>query len=157
MPAPGMIKPNSVVEQVVMNVDLAPSFLELAGVNKPSQMQGYSFINLLKGNVNGWQRDKVFYEYYWESAFPQTPTTFSVRTDRYKYIYYNGVWDINELFDLQNDPFEMNNLIRDTTYRKIGLQLKDELFNWLSATNGLQIPLKKTINNRNDNLYRGTY
>ena len=67
------------------------------------------------------------------------------------------MWDINELFDLQNDPFEMNNLIRDTTYRGIGLQLKDELFNWLSTTNGLQIPLKKTINNRNDNLYRGTY
>ena len=155
--APGMVKPNSVVEQVVMNVDLAPTFLELGGVDKPAQMQGFSFTNLLKGNSNGWQRDKVFYEYYWEAAFPQTPTTFSVRTDRYKYIYYNGVWDINELFDLQNDPFEMNNLIRDTAYRKTGLQLKDELFNWLSATNGLQIPLKKTINNRNDNLYRGTY
>ena len=155
--APGMVKANSVVEQVVMNVDLAPTFLELAGVPKPSQMQGFSFMNLLKGAVGGWQRDKVFYEYYWESAFPQTPTTFAVRSDRYKYIYYNGVWDINELFDLQNDPYEMNNLIRDTTYRKIGLQLKDELFEWLKETSGLQIPLKKTISNRNDNLYRGTY
>jgi N-acetylglucosamine-6-sulfatase len=155
--APGMIKPNSVVEQVVMNVDLAPTFLELASVNKPSQIQGYSFANLLKGNAKGWQRDKVFYEYYWEAAFPQTPTMFAVRTYRYKYIYYNGVWDINELFDLQNDPFEMNNLIRDTSYRKIGLQLKDELFNWLSTTNGLQIPLKKTINNRGDHLYKNTY
>ena len=155
--APGMIKPNSVIEQVVMNVDLAPTFLELAGITKPSQMQGYSFTNMLKGNAKGWQRDKVFYEYYWEAAFPQTPTMFSVRTDRYKYIYYNGVWDINELFDLQNDPFEMNNLIRDSSYRKIGLQLKDDLFNWLGTTNGLQIPLKKTINNRGDNLYKGTY
>ena len=155
--APGMIKPNSVIEQVVMNVDLAPTFLELAGITKPSQMQGYSFTNLLKGNAKGWQRDKVFYEYYWEAAFPQTPTMFSVRTDRYKYIYYNGVWDINELFDMQNDPFEMNNLIRDSSYRKIGLQLKDDLFNWLGTTNGLQIPLKKTINNRGDNLYKGTY
>jgi N-acetylglucosamine-6-sulfatase len=155
--APGMVKPNSVVEQVVMNVDLAPTFLELAGVAKPAQIQGYSFTNLLKGNANGWQRDKVFYEYYWEAAFPQTPTMFAVRSDRYKYIYYNGVWDINELFDLQNDPFEMNNLIRDSSYRKIGLQLKDDLFNWLGTTNGLQIPLKKTINNRGDNLYKGTY
>ena len=155
--APGMVKPNSVVERVVMNVDLAPTFLELGGVPKPSQMQGFSFINLLKGSAGGWQRDKVFYEYYWESSFPQTPTTFAIRSDRYKYIYYNGVWDINELFDLQNDPYEMNNLIRDTVYRKTGLQLKDELFNWLQETGGLQIPLKKTINNRNDNLYRGTY
>jgi N-acetylglucosamine-6-sulfatase len=155
--APGMIKPASVVEQVIMNVDLAPTFLELAGIRKPAQMQGYSFTNLLKGAPAGWQRDKAFYEYYWESAFPQTPTTFAVRTDRFKYIYYNGVWDINELFDLQNDPYEMNNLIRDSSYRQIGLQLKDELFKWMQETNGLQIPLKKTINHRFDNLYRGSY
>jgi len=155
--APGMIKPASVVEQVVMNVDLAPTFLELAGIPAPAQMQGYSFTNLLKGATVGWKRDKVFYEYYWESAFPQTPTTFAVRSNRYKYIYYNGLWDINELFDLQNDPYEMNNLIRDTSYRKIGLQLKDELFKWLRETNGLQIPLKRTINNRIDNRYRGSY
>ena len=155
--APGMIKPASVLEQVIMNVDLAPTFLELANVPKPTQMQGFSFTNLLKGTSSNWQRDKVFYEYYWEAAFPQTPTTFAIRTDRYKYIYYNGVWDINELFDLQSDPYEMNNLIRDTSYRKIGIGLKDELFKWLEQTNGLQIPLKKTINNRFDNLYRGSY
>jgi arylsulfatase A-like enzyme len=155
--APGMVKPNSVVENVIMNVDLAPTFLELAGINKPAQMQGYSFASLLKNTSAKWQRDKVFYEYYWEASYPQTPTTFAVRSDRYKYIYYNGVWDTNELFDLQNDPFEMNNLIRDTSYRKIGLALKQELFDWLQATNGLQIPLKKTIDNRGDHLYRGSY
>ena len=155
--APGMIKPNSVVEQVIMNVDLAPTFLELAGVKKPAQMQGFSFVNLLKGTSTTWSRSNVFYEYYWEAAFPQTPTTFAVRSDRYKYIYYNGVWDLNELFDLKNDPYEMNNLIRDTSYKQIGLQLKSELFKWLEQTGGLQIPLKKTIDNRNDNLYRNTY
>ena len=155
--APGMIKPNSVIEQVVMNVDLAPTFLELAGIKKPGQMQGYSFTQLLKGSPGAWKRDKVFYEYYWESAFPQTPTTFAVRSDRYKYIYYNGVWDTNELFDLENDPYEMNNLVNDSSFRKIGLELKAELFNWLETTNGLQIPLKRTINNRFDHLYRGSY
>jgi N-acetylglucosamine-6-sulfatase len=154
--APGMIKAKSVVEQVIMNVDLAPTFLELANVQKPVQMQGSSFLGLLTGKSANWNRDKVFYEYYWEAAFPQTPTTFAVRSDRYKYIYYHGAWDINELFDLQSDPYEMNNLIRDTSFRKIGLALKDELFNWLQQTNGLQIPLKKTVN-RSDNLYKGTY
>jgi hypothetical protein len=79
------------------------------------------------------------------------------RQQKFKYIYYNGVWDINELFDLEADPYEMNNLIRDTKYRQVGLQLKSELFQWLGETNGLQIPLKPTINNRIDNLYRGTY
>ena len=155
--APGMIKANSVIEQVIMNVDLAPTFLEIAKVDQPAAMQGYSFAGILKGQKQSWKRDKAFYEYYWEAAFPQTPTTFAVRTDRYKYIYYNGVWDINELYDLQQDPFEMNNLVRDTAYRRIGLALKTELFNWLKETNGLQIPLKRTIDNRNDNLYRNTY
>ncbi|MGZ5221701.1 MAG: sulfatase/phosphatase domain-containing protein, partial [Chitinophagaceae bacterium] len=155
--APGMIIPNSVIEQNIMNVDLAPTFLELAGINKPSQMQGYSFAGILKGKVIQWQREKIFYEYYWEAAFPQTPTTFAIRSDRYKYIYYNGVWDINELYDLQADPYEMNNLIRDTTYRRTGLGLRTELFDWLQQTGGLQIPLKKAAGNRFDNLYRNTY
>lgn len=100
---------------------------------------------------------KVFYQYYWEAAFPQTPTTFAVRTDRSKYIFYNGIWDINELFDLQADPYEMNNLIRDTSQRGIGLALKDDLFKWLQETKGLQIPLKKTIDHRIDHLYRNSY
>ena len=93
--APGMIKAGSVIPQMILNVDLAPTFLELAGITKPVQMQGQSFLPLLKGQNIAW-RDKVFYEYYWEQAFPQTPTTFAVRTDKYKYISYNGIWDINE-------------------------------------------------------------
>jgi arylsulfatase A-like enzyme len=140
-----------------MNVDLAPTFLELAGITKPVDMQGNSFVKLLKGQNMSWSRQNVFYEYYWEASFPQTPTTFAVRSDRYKYIYYNGVWDINELFDLEKDPYEMNNLIREPTYKKIGLQLKTELFKWLQETNGLQIPLKRTIDNRGDHRYQGSY
>lgn len=155
--APGLAQPGSVLEQVVMNVDIAPTFLELAKLVPPSYMQGFSFAGLLKNKSAPWKRNRVFYEYYWEAAFPQTPTTFSVRTDRYKFNYYYGVWDINELFDLQQDPYEMNNLIRDTAYRKTGLALKQELFDWLKKTGGLQIPLKKTIDNRNDNLYKNTY
>lgn len=155
--APGMIKSNSTLPEVVMNVDLAPTFLQLAGIQKPSQMQGFSFVNLLKGAAKDWPRKKVFYEYYWESAFPQTPTTFAVRDEQFKYIYYNGVWDINELFDLKNDPYEMNNLIKDTAYRNVGIKLKKELFDWLKETNGLQIPLKPTINSRFDHKYRSTY
>lgn len=155
--APGMVKPASVVEQTIMNVDLAPTFLALAGVSKPAQMQGFSFANLLKGQSSAWSRDKVFYEYYWEAAFPQTPTTFAIRSDRYKYIYYNGVWDTNELFDLQADPYEMNNLVKDSAHRKAGMQLKNELFTWLAQTKGMQIPLKKPIPDRNDHRYRGGY
>lgn len=155
--APGMVKPNSVMEQIIMNVDLAPTFLDLAGIAKPKQMQGFSFAEILGGKSVTWQRDKVFYEYYWEAAFPQTPTTFAIRTERYKYIYYNGIWDINELYDLQADPYEMNNLIRDPAYQQTGMKLRTELFNWLGQTGGLQIPLKKAQGLRFDNRYQNTY
>jgi arylsulfatase A-like enzyme len=154
--APGFVKPTSTVEQVIMNVDIAPTFLDIAGIAKPKNMQGNSFAPLLKGENIPW-RNRVFYEYYWEAAYPQTPTIFAIRSDRYKYIYNHGSWDINELYDLQNDPYEMNNLIRDTTLRPVGIALKRELFDWLSQTGGLQIPLKRPINNRIDNRYTGSY
>ena len=141
---------------MILNIDLAPTFLELAGIEKPSQMQGQSFLSLLKEENISW-RDKVFYEYYWEQALPQTPTTFAVRSDKYKYIAYNGIWDINELYDLEKDPFEMNNLIRNKDFDKIGIQLRNDLNDWLEKTNGLQIPLKKQQGRKIDNLYRGTY
>ena len=154
--APGLVKGGTVIQQMILNIDLAPTFLEMAGLSKPLHMQGQSFLPLLKGQTITW-RDKVFYEYYWEQAFPQTPTTFAVRTDKYKYIFYNGIWDINELYDLVNDPYEMNNLIRNKEMDKTGLALRDELFTWLEKTNGLQIPLKKQIEKKGDHLYRGSY
>ena len=89
--------------------------------------------------------------------FLKHPTTFAVRTDKYKYISYNGVWDINELYDLEIDPYEMNNLIRNKAMDKIGLGLRNDLNNWLEKTNGLQIPLKKQEGRKGDYLYRTTY
>ena len=153
--APGFVKAGSVVQQIIMNIDIAPTFLEMAGIAKPGNMQGASFADLLRRKNIPW-RDKVFYEYYWEASFPQTPTVFAIRTNQYKYIYNHGVWDINELYDLQKDPYEMNNLIRDTSLRKTGQQLKKELFQWLETTNGLQIPLKQPPG-RIDHQFRNTY
>jgi arylsulfatase A-like enzyme len=154
--APGFIKPNSILEQMVLNVDIAPTFLDLAGIKTPAQMQGRSFAPLLQRKNIDW-RKQVFYEYYWEAAFPSTPTIFAVRNDRYKYIYNHGVWDINELYDLAEDPYEMNNLIRDKNFDKQGRALRDSLFNWMSDTKGLNIPLKKASGTRFDNRYMRTY
>lgn len=154
--APGLIKPKTVIPQLVENIDIAPTILELANVQIPAQMQGASFLPLLKSKEIEW-RDKIYYEYYWEWAFPQTPTIFGVRTDKYKYIFNHGVWDANELYDLEADPDEMNNLIRNPEYSVIAGKLKKDLWDWLEETKGMQIPLKRVDQKRIDHLYRNTY
>jgi arylsulfatase A-like enzyme len=153
---PEMIDQGTKITHMIQNIDIGPTILELAGIRKPSQMQGDSFAPLLEGKDIPW-RDKVFYEYYWEDAFPQTPSIFGVRTERYKYIFNHGVWGINEFYDLQSDPHEVYNSIREPQYRELSKQLRDEMWTWLDSTGGAQIPLKRILGSKNDHLYQGTY
>jgi N-acetylglucosamine-6-sulfatase len=113
-------------------------------LKKPDYMAGHSFIPLLKGDTAKW-RDKIFYEYYWEYDFPMTPNIFGVRTDKFKYIRYQGIWDTNELYDIEHDPNETVNLIQNPKYASIVKELASSLFDWLESTNGMSIPLKRTI------------
>ena len=92
---PELFKGGEVLEKMVQNVDIAPTILASAGLAKPDHMVGASFIPLLQGKEIPW-RTRIFYEYYWEHEYPQTPTMHGVRTDRYKYIRYHGIWDTNE-------------------------------------------------------------
>ncbi|GAB2557536.1 sulfatase family protein [Spirosoma areae] len=158
---PTLISPGRRLTQVVQNIDIAPTLLAYAGLPKPTQMQGNSFLPLLRGQPTGtpgrpW-RDRAFYEYYWETDFPQTPTMFAVRTDRYKYIFNYGVWDANELYDLQTDPDEVNNLIRNPQHQETARQLRDQLFDWLEGSKGMQIPLNRVRQQRFDHRFKGTY
>ncbi|MHB1179825.1 MAG: sulfatase/phosphatase domain-containing protein [Daejeonella sp.] len=153
---PALIKSNTKIKQMVLNIDIAPTILEMAGIKKPGQMQGTSFMPLLKGEPVQW-RDRFFYEYYWEDAFPQTPTQFAVRTDQYKFIRSQGIWDIDQLFDLKKDPYEVNNLIRSPQHQEIAGELNKELWDWLEKTNGLQIPLKPIKRKKGDHIYKDTW
>ena len=144
------------VGQLIQNIDIAPTILSLAGLDKPVNMDGQSFLPLLKGENTAW-RDRIYYEYFWERPFPQTPTVHAVRTDKYKYIRYYGIWDINELYDLENDPMEMNNLIRSQEHQAVAKALRDDLFTWLKETGGMQIPLKEDRGARFDHGYQKTY
>ncbi len=145
------------VEQLIQNIDIAPTILEMAGLEKPKQMDGASFVSILKGeNPTDW-RQRIYYEYFWERPFPQTPTVHAVRTDQYKYIRYYGVWDLNELYDLKNDPEEAHNLIRSAEHKEIAKALRDDLFDWLENTEGMQIPLKRDRGGRFDYGYKGTF
>jgi len=145
---PELVDGGTVITKMVQNVDIAPTCLEMAGLQKPAEMPGFSIAQLLKGDESGW-RDRIFYEYFWEWEFPMTPTTFGVRTDKYKYIRYQGIWDRNEFYDIQNDPEEMYNLIDKPELQGIIKEHLVELNNWLEDTDGLNIPLKKNNNYRN--------
>lgn len=153
---PEVLEGNQVIDKMIQNIDVAPTILELAGVQKPEQMQGRSIMPILKGEDVKW-RDRIFYEYYWENAFPQTPTMHGVRTDRYKLIRYHGVWDTNEFYDLQEDPYEMHNLIASPQHQELIEQLTSEIYGWLEGTGGMQIPLKRTGRRFGDHRNKGFY
>ncbi|MEZ4884665.1 MAG: sulfatase [Chitinophagales bacterium] len=152
----GLIPATSKVEEVIQNIDIAPTILDLAGLETPANMDGASFVPLLKGEDMDW-KDTIYYEYFWERPFPQTPTVHAIRTNQYKYIRYHGIWDINELYDLKNDPQEMNNLIRNPEYTKLSEELRDKLFDWIEGTGGGQMLLKRDKGRRFDYQYHGTY
>lgn len=143
--APGFIEPETTVERMVMNIDVAPTVLSLAGTQMPEShiIDGMSFLPLLQGqDVADWRED-VLYEYYWEWTFPQTPTQFALRTDRHKYIFYYGLWEPGALYDLDEDPEERNNLIEEQP--ELAAELRNRLFDKLEATDGMFIPLRRPM------------
>jgi N-acetylglucosamine-6-sulfatase len=148
---PELFRGGGKLNQVVANIDIAPTCLEAAGMRATSEMQGRSFLPLLRGGRVEW-RTGLLYEYYWERAFPQTPTIHALRGDRYKYIRYQGLWDVDELYDLQEDPLEMRNLIHEPERQDVARRMNRELFEILSATGGMYIPLNADVNLRQLNL-----
>jgi|ERR1043166_7582307 arylsulfatase A-like enzyme len=98
-----------VLDQMALNIDLAPTLLDFAGVPIPGEMQGRSWRPLLEGKTTDW-RKSFFYEYFFENTFA-IPTVLAVRTETAKLVKYPGHDEWNELFDLKSDPYEMNNLI----------------------------------------------
>ena len=100
-------------DQMVLNVDLAPTMLDLAGVPIPSDMQGMSWRPLLESNDDKNWRHAWFYEYFYENPYYIAPYTLAVRTDTAKLIKYPGHDDWTELFDLSSDPYETKNLFTD--------------------------------------------
>ncbi|MGH9162783.1 MAG: sulfatase/phosphatase domain-containing protein, partial [Vicinamibacteraceae bacterium] len=137
--AGGGLPAGASVDDVVANIDIAPTVLEAAGL-APPPIDGRSFLPLARGERTAW-RDTLLYEYYWERNFPQTPTMHALRGARYKYIRYCGIWDTDELYDLRADPLETRNLVRDPAHREIVTRLNTELFDTLAKTDGLYIPL----------------
>jgi len=125
---PKVIKPGTRFKQQALNIDWAPTLLEIAGVSVPSDIQGTSFLNLLKANgKNVVTREASYYHYY---EFPQPhhfSPHFGITTARYKLIRFYEGQDTWELYDLKKDPNELHNLYGQKKYEKTVQQLKNKL------------------------------
>jgi arylsulfatase A-like enzyme len=139
--APGLVPTHEVLKPLVRSLDIAPTILDVAHVAAPSQFEGKSFLPLASGAVKpeNWKSPDFVYEYYWEWAFPQTPTTFAFERDGLKYIQYYGIWDIEELYDLNTDPGEMHNLVDDAAYLTRKVELRNALFKELANRDGKHV------------------
>ncbi len=124
------------IDEMVQNIDYAPTFLDIAGAPIPDDIQGVSLLPLLKGKaatkedkaaIKKW-RDAIYYHYYEYPAEHNVRRHYGIRTDRYKLIHFYG-HDVNawELFDLQNDPHEMHNLYGQPGMEKLQQQLHHKL------------------------------
>jgi N-acetylglucosamine-6-sulfatase len=111
---------------MVLNIDLAPTFTELAAAKPIDGCHGQSLLPLLKGDSSTWRKSALF-EYFLEKQYPNIETWQAIRTERWKFIHYEKLQDMDELYDLQVDPYEMKNLIHDPGSAESLAQLKKEL------------------------------
>lgn len=137
------------VDHVVANIDIAPTMLAAAGLEVPGGMMGANMIPIARGEPAAW-RSELMYEYYWEHNFPQTPTVHALRGDRYKYMHFHGIWDLNELYDLSVDPTESDNLLARPGHEEMAEKMSARLFDILGKTGGLSIPLSADSGLRRD-------
>ena len=144
MQCPELFKGGTVVDQVVANIDIAPTILEVAGVARPPHMDGRSFVPVAQGKNIPW-REHFLYVYYWEKNYPQSPTVFSLRGDRYKYITYYGLWDADELYDLKSDPSESKNLLYDPQFQSVATEMETKLYDMMAELGGMEIPLNAPL------------
>lgn len=151
---PQMIKPKTVSNELVENIDFGPTFLDLAGAQIPKDMQGKSMVPLLAHNKKF--RDYAYYHYYEWGEHKVVPQ-FGIKTKRYKIIRFHGVYNGWEFYDLEKDPSEMSNLYGNPKYKKIIDDMKKKLGKVvdqyedtdakkiLDSETILSIPLKKNI------------
>jgi arylsulfatase A-like enzyme len=141
--SPSMVAAGQSIDKMALGIDIGPTILDIAGAPSPEQFEGDSLLPIIESEIRSvsgksadqW-RDSFLYEYYWEFNYPHTPTTFALRSDRYKLIQYHGVWDTEELYDIQKDPKEMNNLIEDPALLRTKVEMREKLFELLADKQG---------------------
>jgi arylsulfatase A-like enzyme len=118
------VKNTSSVDQMVLNIDITKTMMDMAGVAAPKNYQGKSLTSLLGNNKTNLNRDAILLEHLWHN--PNIPSSEAIRTERWKYLRYRLINAPEELYDLKSDPLEKNNLAADIKYAKILDKLRKE-------------------------------
>jgi arylsulfatase A-like enzyme len=124
---PGGVKPKTVSDDLVQNLDFASTFLDYAGVEIPADMQGRSIRAILEGNTPKDWRTSVYYHYYEYPGWHSVKRHYGVRTRRYKLMHFYDDIDAWEMYDMKKDPDELNNVYNDPAYAKVVREMKAEL------------------------------
>ncbi len=131
---PGTVDPGSVSKEIVSNLDFAETFLEMAGIQVPDNMQGRSMVPVLKGQTPADWRKSFYYHYYEFPGAHSVARHYGVTNGRYKLIHFYGPghvegesYDEWELFDLENDPNELLSVYGDGAYKEIRQEMHEEL------------------------------
>jgi N-acetylglucosamine-6-sulfatase len=136
------------VKEVVAGLDIMPTVLGAASVAPPQGLDGRNWIPLAQSKQSEWRKE-LLYEYYWERNFPQTPTMHALREQKFKFIRYQGIWDLDELYNLEEDPLESRNLISDPKHAATVQRMRNKLFDVLEQTGGMNIPLQRDRGGQN--------
>jgi N-acetylglucosamine-6-sulfatase len=148
---PKLIKPGTVISEQVLNIDMAPSIVDICRATPLGNIHGLSWKPLLEGNHRNWRKSWL-YEYNYEKQFPYTPNVRGVRTDQWKYVHYphgdsGPDRHMAELYNLTEDPNETTNLINDPKYTSVARELKAELARLLKQTGAVpdRMPLDEGV------------
>jgi arylsulfatase A-like enzyme len=124
---PGVVEAGSVNNEMVQNLDFAQTLLDAAGIKAPEEMQGESFVPLLKGNDESWDREAVYYHYYEYPAVHMVKRHYGIVTKAYKLAHFYDDVDEWELYDRVKDPMELQNEYDNPEYADVVSQLKEKL------------------------------
>ena len=115
---PKEIEKGTQVNELIQNLDFAPTFLDYAGIEIPNDIQGESFRKIVSKTKSEW-RDAIYYTYYEYPSVHMVKRHYGVRTDRYKLMHFYYDIDEWEMYDLKEDPSEMKNIYNDSNYKEI--------------------------------------
>ncbi|QDT26299.1 Choline-sulfatase [Gimesia panareensis] len=126
---PPLVKGGTLIDEFAVSVDLAPTMLDLAHVKTDQKFDGLSLVPLLEGKHPADWRKSILVEYNSDTVFPRLDRMGykAVRTPRWKYIQFNDLEGMDELYDVQNDPYEFKNVINTPGNKKVVKQMQAEL------------------------------